>query len=227
MRESRGLGAADMAFEVKICGINSRESAEAASKAGADLVGFVFYARSPRFVTPQQAAEIAAFLPPRIKKVGLFVDADDETIAATLAKVSLDMLQLHGAETPQRIAAIKSRFGIPVMKAVKLADASDLTQAKDYFRAADKLLFDAKPPAAMAGALPGGNALAFDWELLRGFAAPLPWMLSGGLTPENVQEALTISGAKAVDVSSGVEDRPGHKDPERIARFVAAARGGT
>ncbi|HLF58258.1 MAG TPA: phosphoribosylanthranilate isomerase [Alphaproteobacteria bacterium] len=214
-----------MTIEVKICGINSPAAARAAAEAGADLIGFVFYPPSPRFVSPDEAARIAAVVPLRVKKVGLFVDADDETIAGTLSKVSLDMLQLHGNESPERTAEIKSRFGLPVIKAVKLAQAADLAQARSYAAAADRLLFDAKPPAAMAQALPGGNALAFDWELLRGFSSARPWMLSGGLTPENVHQALDISGATAVDVSSGVEDRPGHKDPARIARFIAAARG--
>lgn len=214
-----------MAVEIKICGINSSEAAKAAARAGADLVGFVFYTDSPRNVTPEQAAAIAGSLPSHVKKVALFVDADDATIAGALAKMRFDMLQLHGNETPQRVAAIKGRFGLPVMKAFKLASASDLRTAAQY-KAADRLLFDAKPPAGMKGALPGGNALTFDWELLRGFRSPKPWMLSGGLTPENVGEALRISGAPGLDVSSGVEDRPGHKDPARIARFIAAARSG-
>lgn len=214
-----------MAIEVKICGINSSEAAKAAARSGADFVGFVFYADSPRNVTPEQAAAIAGALPPHVKKVAVFVDADDETIAGVLVKLRFNMLQLHGDETPARAAAVKARFGLPVMKAIKLAAASDLKAARGYYKAADRLLFDAKPPAETPGALPGGNALAFDWELLRGYASLVPWMLSGGLTPENVAEAIRISGAKAVDVSSGVEDRPGHKDAAKIARFIAAARG--
>jgi len=207
-------------IEVKICGINSSEAARAAAKSGADFAGFVFYADSPRAVTPEQAAAIAGSLPPHVKKVALFVDADDAAIAAVLAKLRFNMLQLHGNETPQRVADIKERFGLPVMKAFKIAAASDLRTAKQY-KSPDRLLFDAKPPE---GTRPGGNALAFDWELLRGFTSDKPWMLSGGLTPENVGEAIRISGAKGVDVSSGVEDRPGHKDPLLIARFIAAAR---
>ena len=207
-------------IEVKICGINSSEAARSAAKSGADFAGFVFYADSPRVVTPEQAAAIAGSLPPHVKKVALFVDADDATIANVLSKLRFNMLQLHGSETPQRVADIKERFGLPVMKAFKIASASDLRMAKQY-KAPDRLLFDAKPPE---GARPGGNALAFDWELLRGFTSDKPWMLSGGLTPENVGEAIRITGAKGVDVSSGVEDRPGHKDPLLIARFIAAAR---
>lgn len=210
-------------IEVKICGINSSEAARAAAKSGADFAGFVFYADSPRAVTPEQAAAIAGSLPPHVKKVALFVDADDATIAAVLSKLRFNMLQLHGNETPQRVADIKERFGLPIMKAFKVAAASDLRMAKQY-KAPDRLLFDAKPPEGMAGVLPGGNARTFDWELLRGFTSDKPWMLSGGLTPENVAEAIRISRAKGVDVSSGVEDRPGHKDPLLIARFIAAAR---
>jgi phosphoribosylanthranilate isomerase len=212
-----------MSIEVKICGINSPEAAKVAAAAGADLVGFVFYERSPRNVTPEQAAEIAKVLPKHIRKVALLVDADDATIARILEHVGIDMLQLHGSEQPERVAEIKARFKLPVMKAIKLSEKADLYEAKLYPQA-DRLLFDAKPPKEMKGALPGGNALSFDWRLLGSFSSPQPWMLSGGLTPENVAEALRISGAVAVDVSSGVEDRPGHKDPERVERFIAAAK---
>jgi phosphoribosylanthranilate isomerase len=211
-------------IEVKICGINSAAAARAVAEAGADLAGFVFYRASPRFVTPEQAAEMAAALPARIKKVGLFVDADDAAIAQTLRRVALDMIQLHGHESPARCAEIKRRFGLPVMKAVKLAGENDLAGAKPFEAACDRLLFDAKPPDSFKGALPGGNALSFDWGLLHGFSSRRPWMLSGGLTPENVAEAINASGAQAVDVSSGVEDEPGHKNPVLIARFTAAAR---
>ena len=213
-----------MTVEVKICGVNSREAARAVTEARADLAGFVFYSKSPRFVTPQQAAQIAAELPDPIVKVALFVDPDDETIGQTLGLFPFDMIQLHGSETRERVAAVKSRFRRPVIKAVKLALQSDLAEAVPFEGIADRLLFDAKPPPNLKGALPGGNALAFDWELLRGFSRPVSWMLSGGLNPENVAEAIQTSGARSVDVSSGVEDRPGHKDPQRIARFVAAAK---
>lgn len=209
-------------IEVKICGINSPEAARAT--AGADFIGFVFYEPSPRYVTPERAAELAAELPPGIKKVGLFVDPTDAEIAAALDAVALDMLQLHGSETPERIAAIKARFKLPVMKAVKLAAREDLGAARDMETLADRILFDAKPPAGVTGALPGGNARAFDWMLLKGYSALVPWMLSGGLTPENVADAVATSGARGVDVSSGVEDKRGHKDPELIRRFIAAAK---
>lgn len=213
-----------MTIEVKICGVNSPEAARAVAESRADLAGFVFFPKSPRHVTPQQAAQIAAGLPGHIIKVALFVDPDDETIANTLSLFPFDMIQLHGSESRERVAAAKSRFGRPVIKAVKLAQSSDLAEAVQFERVADRLLFDAKAPPTLKNALPGGNALAFDWELLRGFSAPVSWMLSGGLNPENVAEAIQTSGAHSVDVSSGVEDRPGHKDPQRIARFVAAAK---
>ena len=152
------------------------------------------------------------------------MDAEDAAIETVLDAVRLDMLQLHGEETPERAAAIKARFKLPVMKAIKLAARRDLETAKGFEAVCDRILFDAKPPKDMKGALPGGNALAFDWALLRGYACPIPWMLSGGLTPENVAEAIAASGARGVDVSSGVEDRRGHKDPALIRRFIAAAR---
>jgi phosphoribosylanthranilate isomerase len=175
-------------------------------------------------VTPADAAALAAAIPARIMKVGLFVDDPDERIAEVLAQVRLDMLQLHGRETPERVDAIKRRFGLPAMKAVKIAEAADVVVAERYVGHADWLLFDAKPPPQMTGALPGGNALSFDWRLLAGRAWPLPWMLSGGLTAANLCEAVRTSGATVVDVSSGVERAPGKKDPEKIAAFLAEAK---
>ena len=155
----------------------------------------------------------------------MFVDVEDETIAETLAAVGLDMLQLHGGESPARVAQIRARFGLPVMKVIKIAEPADVAAAEPYLRVADRLLFDAKPPKEMTEALPGGNALAFDWQLLAGKTWPIPWMLSGGLDPDNVAEAARISGARAVDVSSGIEDRPGLKNPDKIHAFLAAAKG--
>ncbi len=215
-----------MAIEVKICGVNAPEALRATVEAGAEYVGLNFYPPSPRSVTPDQAAALTAAAPTRLCKVGLFVDVEDETIAKTLAAVGLDMLQLHGGESPARVAQIRARFGLPVMKVVKIAGAEDVAAAEAYFRVADRLLFDAKPPKEMTEALPGGNALAFDWQLLAGKTWPLPWMLAGGLDPENVAEAARISGARAVDVVSGVEDRPGLKNPDKIRAFLAAAKGG-
>jgi phosphoribosylanthranilate isomerase len=212
-----------MPVRTKICGVNSRAALDAAIAGGAGFVGFVFYPPSPRALTTEAAAALAAAVPPVIAKVGLLVDDPDERIAEILARVSLDMLQLHGKETPTRVDDIRRRFGIPVMKAVKIAEAADLALADRYIGHADWLLFDAKPPPQMTGALPGGNALSFDWQLLAGRSWPSPWMLSGGLSSDNLAEAVRISGAHVVDVSSGVESQPGQKDPERIAAFLAEA----
>ena len=214
-----------MSIEVKICGVTTPAALRATVEAGAEYLGLNFYPPSPRSVTPDQAAALTAAAPPRLCKVGLFVDVEDATIAETLAAVGLDMLQLHGGESPARVAQIRARFGLPVMKAIKIAGPADVAAAEPYLRVADRLLFDAKPPKEMTEALPGGNALAFDWQLLAGKTWPIPWMLSGGLEPANVAEAARISGARAVDVSSGVEDRPGLKNPDKIRAFLAAAKG--
>jgi len=213
-----------MAVQVKICGISTPEAMTAAVAGGAAFVGLVFYPPSPRAVTPAEAAPLAALVPEGVVKTGLLVDADDATIEAILKAVPLDLLQLHGGEPPERVAAVKARFGLPVMKVVKLRQAGDLEAARPFLAVADRLLFDAKPPAELKGALPGGNAVAFDWSLLAGTTWPLPWMLAGGLTPENVARAVQISGAPAVDVSSGVEDAPGRKSISKIKAFLAAAR---
>ncbi len=213
-----------MPVKVKICGVNSAEAARAAAEGGASFIGLVFYRPSPRFVTPARAAEIAEAMPAGIRRVGLFVDAEDALIGEAVGKAKLDLLQLHGAETPARVAALKARFRVPAMKAIRIAGPEDVSKAERYLEAADWLLFDATPPAAMTKALPGGNALSFDWRLIAGHPWPLPWMLSGGLNAANLAEAVATSGAAVVDVSSGVEDRPGHKDPRRIAAFLEAAR---
>ncbi|MEO1191594.1 MAG: phosphoribosylanthranilate isomerase [Pseudomonadota bacterium] len=213
-----------MALEVKICGLSEPAGLAAATAGGAAMVGFVFFPRSPRNVTPAEAASLAARVPEGVIKVGLLVDPDDESLAQILGQVPLDLLQLHGNETPARVAAIKERWKKPVMKAVRIATRDDVTAARTYEPVADRLLFDAKPPASMTKALPGGNAVAFDWRLLAGETWSRPWMLAGALTPENLAEAVAASGARAVDVSSGVEDRPGHKDPALITRFLDAAR---
>ncbi|HZF33821.1 MAG TPA: phosphoribosylanthranilate isomerase [Candidatus Angelobacter sp.] len=212
-----------MPMRAKICGVNSRAALDAAIAGGAGFVGLNFYPPSPRALTAEAAAALAAAVPPVVAKVGLLVDEPDERIAEILARVSLDMLQLHGKETPARVDDIRRRFGLPVMKAVKIAEAADLAVADRYIGHADWLLFDAKPPPEMTGALPGGNALSFVWQLLAGRTWPSPWMLSGGLTPENLAEAVRISGARVVDVSSGVETQPGQKDPAKIAAFLAEA----
>jgi phosphoribosylanthranilate isomerase len=213
-----------MAIEVKICGINSTEALAAAVDGGTALVGFVFYRKSPRFLTHEAAAALARTVPASVQRVGLIVDLDNEAIASLLAAVPLDMLQLHGSEDPARVAAIRARFRKPVMKAIPLARAEDLAVADAYLPVADRLLFDAKPPASMKGAMPGGNALAFDWRLLQGHQWPKPWMLAGGLNLENLAEAVGISGARRIDVSSGVEDRPGLKSPAKIKALLALAQ---
>lgn len=211
-----------MTVQAKICGISTADAARAAVAGGAALVGFVFYPPSPRAVTPEQARSLAGEVPPGVLKVGLFVDPDDAQLERTLAMAPLDLLQLHGAETPARAAEIRARTGVAVMKAIKVEARADIDGAREYEDAAERLLFDAKAPKSMADALPGGNGLIFDWNLLKGRQWRRPWMLSGGLTADNVAQAVSISGAPAVDVSSGVEDRPGHKDPAAIARFLAA-----
>jgi phosphoribosylanthranilate isomerase len=207
--------------EVKICGINDVEALDSAARAGAQMVGFVFYPPSPRSVVPVQAAGLAARLPATIAPVGLFVDASDEAIAAVLAEVPLRLLQLHGQESPERCAAIRDRFGLPVMKALGIAAEADLALLDTYAPVVDRFLLDAKPPAGAS--LPGGNATAFDWTLLAGRAIPRPWLLAGGLTAANVADAIRTSGAPGVDVSSGVERVRGLKDPVLVRAFVAAA----
>ena len=211
--------------QVKICGINTAEALGAAVDSGAAFVGFVFYPPSPRAVTPAQARDLAVLVPASVRKVGLFVDPDDATLERTLAVVTLDLLQLHGSETPERVAQIRARFGKPVMKAIKVAGAADLDQVAAFEPVVDWLLFDGVPPKDKKNALPGGNAAQFDWTLLTGKRFARPWMLSGGLDPGNIAEAIRVSGAACVDVSSGVEHRPGLKDPSRITAFIRAARG--
>ncbi|MCC7428019.1 MAG: phosphoribosylanthranilate isomerase [Alphaproteobacteria bacterium] len=217
--------------QVKICGINSAEALETAMAAGADLVGFVFYPPSPRNLSAAQASPLS-FAAKGVKRVGLFVDPTDYDLGLVLDVVQLDVLQLHGSETPARVAEIRTfwrRFvpAMEVMKAVGVATRAEVAQAvADYGPVADRFLFDAKPPPdGTPGALPGGNARAFDWTIVAGQAVPRPWLLAGGLTPDNVAEAIGISGAPGVDVSSGVERARGVKDPALIRAFIAAAKG--
>jgi phosphoribosylanthranilate isomerase len=211
-----------MSLAVKICGLGTAEATAAAVSHGARFVGFVFYGPSRRNLTPSRAGALATIVPPGVTKVGLFVDAADDEIAAVLERAPLDLLQLHGKESPERVRAVKRRFGKPVMKTIPIATAADLTEAPRYFGAADRLLFDAKPPKDAA--VPGGNGLVFDWQLLGIRRWPLPWMLSGGLTSENLAAAVRITHADLVDVSSGVESAPGIKDAVKIAGFLARAR---
>jgi phosphoribosylanthranilate isomerase len=213
-----------MTVAAKICGLSSEAAVEAAVDGGAAYVGFVFYPPSPRSVSPARAAELCAAVPSGVKRVALFVDAVDAAIAAVLDAAPIDILQFHGSESPERVADARHRFGRAVMKAISMASPDDVAAASRYEDVADLLLFDAKPPRR-ANALPGGNGLVFDWRLIAGRAWRLPWMLSGGLTAELLPEAVRISGANAVDVSSGVERSPGDKDPEKIRAFLGVARG--
>lgn len=208
---------------VKICGLTEAGALAAAVAAGAAYVGFVFFPRSPRHLEPAQAAPLAASVPPGVAKVALTVDADDAALDAILDVVPLDMLQLHGQETPERVREVRARYGLPVMKAVGVAEAADLPALERYGRVADQLLVDAKP--APGAALPGGNGLAFDWRLIAKRRWPCPWVLAGGLTPGNVAAAIRLTGARQVDVSSGVERAPGVKDHALIRAFIEAAQG--
>lgn len=209
---------------VKICGLTRLEDVDAVGSAGAAYAGFNFFPPSPRFLPPEQARPLSLAIPVGVARVGLFVDAEDAAIDAVLADVPLDMLQLHGAETPERVTALKARHGLPVMKVVGIRSADDLDRIALYAGVADQLLIDAKAPKGAV--LPGGNGIAFDWQLLAGRKFwPCPWMLAGGLTPDNVAEAVRLTGAQQVDVASGVESAPGVKDAAMIARFVAAAQG--
>jgi phosphoribosylanthranilate isomerase len=212
-----------MQVRVKICGLRTAADVAAVAAAGAAYAGFVFFPKSPRHLTVAAARELALAAPDGLCKVALTVDADDATLDAIIAAVPLDMLQLHGHETPERVAEVKARYGLPVMKAMGVADEGDLSGLMDMSLAADQLLIDAKP--AKDADLPGGNGLAFDWRLLVGRKWLRPWMLAGGLTPDNVAEAVRLTGARQVDVSSGVESAPGVKDAARIAAFVEAAQG--
>ncbi len=211
------------AIAVKICGIADPAALRAAAEGGADMVGFVFFPPSPRAVTPAAAAAISATHPGGPLRVGLFVNPAEETVAEVLAALPLDMLQLHGEETPARCAALRARFGVPVMKAMGVASAADLERLDEYAPVVDRFLLDAKAPPGASR--PGGNAAPFDWTLTAGRVVPRPWLLAGGLTPGNVAEAVVASGAPGVDVSSGVERAGGVKDPARIAAFLRAARG--
>lgn len=202
--------------KVKICGINRVAALEAAVEGGADWIGFVFFPPSPRFVTSTEAATLAARLPADMARVGLFVNPEDSQIADVLSALRLDALQLYG---PVPLGTLRARFGLPVWRATGIAAAADLPHTSD---GADALVLEAKPPAAATR--PGGNAASFDWALLRGWAAPVPWILAGGLTPANVADAIRATDATAVDVSSGVETAPGVKDPALIREFIRRAK---
>lgn len=206
---------------VKICGLSTPQTLDATIAAGADLAGFVFFAKSPRHISLDTARALGEEAAGRIQKVALTVDADDAALAEIVAALRPDMLQLHGHESPERVGAVKARFGLPVIKAIGVASAADVAAARSYDGVADWLLFDAKP--APDATVPGGAGVVFDWDLLRNITAA-KWMLSGGLDPENVAAALRQTQAPAVDVSSGVESARGVKDAGKIATFVAAVR---
>jgi phosphoribosylanthranilate isomerase len=207
---------------IKICGIATPAALEAAFEGGADMVGFVRYPRSPRHVELGRGRELSALARARAERVLLVVDPNDAELDEAVAAIAPDIIQLHGTETPERVLDIRSRTGRPVMKAVGIAEPKDLSRLADYATSADRLLLDAKPPRGAA--LPGGNGRAFDWSLLDGLDPQLDVMLSGGLDPANVAQAIGRTRVRAVDVSSGVETRPGEKDPDRIRAFIAAAR---
>lgn len=210
---------------VKICGLSTAETLAAACQAGADLVGFAFYERSPRHVSYEQAARLSQAVPEGILKVALSVNADDATLKQIVSALHPDILQLHGHESPARVAEIKRKFGLPVLKAIAIEKKSDIASARPYEGIADTILFDAKAPADMKNSLPGGNGISFDWKLLADEAIKGDFMLSGGLDAENVAEAIALTKAAIVDVSSGVETSPGKKDCKLISQFIAAVKG--
>ena len=210
-----------MKVRVKLCGLTTQGDIDAAATAGAAYIGLVFFDKSPRNVSIETARSMALHAPIGLAKVALVVNADDATLDRITASVPLDMLQLHGSETPDRVAAVKARYGLPVMKALGIASRADVARAQLYSGVADQLLLDAKP--AEGETLPGGNGLSFDWRLLEGEIWSVPWMLAGGLTPDNVAEAVRCSGAQQIDVSSGIETAPGQKSAALMAKFVTEA----
>ena len=207
---------------VKICGLSTAATLDAALESGADMVGFVFFSKSPRHIDWATAGALGRQARGRATIVALSVDADDDTLKHIVDALAPDLMQLHGSETPARVKEIRELFGRPTIKAIGVATHGDLAAAQTYEGVADHLLIDAKPPKGAA--LPGGNGRPFDWSLTRKFRPSLPWLLSGGLDPDTVEAAIALSGARGVDVSSGVESAPGVKDPARIRAFVAAAR---
>jgi phosphoribosylanthranilate isomerase len=216
-----------MATKVKICGLKTAAAIETAIAAGADYVGFIYYPPSPRSVTPEVAAGLAQLARGQAKIVTSLVDPDDALLDEIVRTVNPDLIQLHGNETPERVRAIRARAGKPVMKAIPVRSADDTLAALDFDGVADLILFDAKAPEGLAGALPGGNGITFDWRALAGINGKVRYALSGGLNPDNVAEAIRMTGAEIVDVSSGVETRPGEKNLELIRRFLHAAKAGT
>jgi len=213
-----------MTVEVKICGLDRPETVDGAVNAGAEMLGFVFYPPSPRNLTASAASRLTNRVPAGVKRVGLFVDPTDEMITTVLNQNVLDLIQLHGNEPPERVAEIKDITSLKVIKVLKVTDIRDLKYVSVYQGVAEWLMFDALAPKDMKGALPGGNALSFDWNILARANIPTPWILAGGLNLENVKEAMSTSGAKVVDVSSGVEKQPGVKCVEKIQSFIQAVK---
>lgn len=210
--------------QVKICGVTTVAAVKAVADAGADFVGFVFYPRSPRHISPNQAQELVTNLSKEVKTVAVCVDITDDELDVMLAHFKPHYLQLHGKESLERVQAIKQKYGIQVIKAIAVRNGDDIARGMAYEKIADMLLFDAKAPETMSSALPGGNGLIFDWNLLKDRVFTVPWILSGGLNAENVKEAVALSGAGIVDVSSSVEVRPGIKDIKLIQEFIRAAK---
>ena len=211
-----------MSLEVKICGINSIEAAQAAKIA--DFAGFVFYPKSPRYINGKKAQELSTYLPKNVKKVGIFVEEEDDKISEILSLVKLDYLQFHGEESPDRIDQVRKKFKLPVIKAIKVEKEKDLEAAYPYYQCANMLLFDTKPPKSLKNLLPGGNAISFDWSILAKKGFPISWVLSGGLRAENIKKAVAISGAKIIDVSSGVEESLGKKSSKLIRKFLEISK---
>ena len=207
---------------VKICGLTKAEDAWAAAEAGADALGFVHFVKSPRHLDERDAVALGRDLPPNIRRVGVMVDPDLDTVARFAESLKLDTIQFHGHETPLMAGRVKAELGLRVIKAIPVANKTDLDGVKRYDPVVDALLFDAKPPPGAD--LPGGNALSFPWALMQALRTPLPWLLAGGLTPDTVAEAIRVSGATGVDVSSGVESEPGIKSRQRIDAFLRAAK---
>lgn len=211
----------------KICGLTDGDAVDAAIEAGADMLGFVFFEKSPRNVSPEEVAELLDPVPPEVREeleiVGLFVDPTDADIDAVFRHVRLDIVQLHGSESPERVEEVRQEFAVEVIKAIGVSSPEDLKAAEPFVGVADYLLFDAKPPAGADR--PGGNAQAFPWEIMKAWKADGPWLLAGGLTADNVAQAIKAAGAPGVDVSSGVEAAPGQKDPVKIEAFLKAVKG--
>jgi phosphoribosylanthranilate isomerase len=211
-----------MALDIKICGLKTDDALAAALAGGASHVGFIFFPKSPRYVEPAEAGRLRQAASGKAKTVAVTVDANDAFLDEIVAKMQPDMLQLHGAETPARLAEIKARYGLPVMKALSVSEAADLKRTAPFIGIADRFLFDAKPPKGSQ--LPGGNGIAFDWRILAGLDAGVDYMLSGGLNAANIDDALRLANPPGIDISSGVESAPGVKDPALIEQFFRAVR---